>query len=87
MGGVEVALMEVKRTSGDSVTIKLRYTNKTTDKKKLDHGGQGLNAWRFALDAYLVDRATGKKYVTLKDQDGNPVGRNSKNATAPSLTA
>ena len=45
VGGVEVALMEVKRTSGDSVTIKFRYTNKTTDKKKLDHGGQGLNGW------------------------------------------
>ena len=74
--GVEVALLEVKRTSGDSVTIKFRYTNKTTDNKKLDHGGQGLDAWRFAWDAYFVDPATNKKYVTLKDQDGNPVAAN-----------
>ena len=76
VGGVEVALMEVKRTTGDSVTIKFRYTNKTTEKKKLDHGGQGLDAWRFAWDAYFVDPATDKKYVTLKDQDGNPVAAN-----------
>ena len=76
VGGVEVALMEVKRTTGDSVTIKFRYTNKTTEKKKLDHGGQGLDAWRFAWDAYFVDPATNKKYETLKDQDGNPVAAN-----------
>jgi hypothetical protein len=76
VGGVEVALMEVKRTTGDSVTIKFRYTNKTTSTKKLDHGGQGLDAWRFAWDAYFVDPATNKKYVTLKDQDGNPVAAN-----------
>ena len=76
VGGVEVALMEVKRTTGDSVTIKFRYTNKTTDKKKLDHGGQGLDAWRFAWAAYFVDPATNKKYETLKDQDGNPVAAN-----------
>jgi hypothetical protein len=75
-GGVEVALLEVKRTSSDSVTIKFRYTNKTTDTKKLDHGGQWLDAWRFAWDAYFVDPATNKKYVTLKDQDGNPVAAN-----------
>jgi hypothetical protein len=75
VGGVEVALMEVKRTTGDSVTIKFRYTNKTTDKKKLDHGGQGLDAWRFAWDAYFVDPAN-KKYVTLKDPDGNPIAAN-----------
>jgi len=76
VGGVEVALMEVKRTTGDSVTIKFRYTNKTTGQKKLDHGGQGLDAWRFAWDAYFVDPATKQKYVTLKDENGYPVAAN-----------
>jgi hypothetical protein len=75
VGGVEVALLEVKRTSTDSVTIKFRYTNKTTEKKNLAHGGQGLDAWRFASDAYFVD-ATNKKYVTLKDENGYPVAAN-----------
>ncbi len=71
--GVEVALMEVKRTPGDAVTIKFRYTNKTTDKKKLDHGGQGLDAWRFGSDVYFVDPATNKKYTPLKDQNNYPI--------------
>lgn len=73
VGGVEVALLEVKRTSGDTITIRYRYTNKTTAKKTLDHGGQGLDAWRFGRDAYFVDPATNKKYPLLKDQTGQPV--------------
>jgi hypothetical protein len=72
-GGVEVALLEVKRTSGDAVTIRFRYTNKTTDKKKLDHGGQGLDAWRFGSDVYFVDPATNKKYTPLKDSNDYPI--------------
>lgn len=75
VSGVEVALMEVKRTSADSVTIKFRYTNKTPEKKTLDHGGEGLNAWRFA-DAYFVVPSTNRKYTVLKDQNGQPVAAN-----------
>ena len=76
VGGVEVALVEVKRTSGDSVTIRYRYTNKTNEKKKLDHGGDGLYAWRFAHDAYYVVVKTSKKYEPLKDENGYPVAAN-----------
>jgi hypothetical protein len=74
--GVEVALIEVKRASGDSVTIKYRYTNKTTEKKKLDHGGDGLNAWRFGQDAYFVVPKTNQKFTVLKDENGYPVAAN-----------
>lgn len=76
VGGVEVALVEVKRTSGDSVTIKYRYTNQTTEKKKLDHGGDGLNAWRFGSDAFFVVPGTSKKYTPLQDENGYPIAAN-----------
>ena len=74
--GVEVALVEVKRTSGDTVTVRFRYTNKTTDKKKLDHGGDGLNAWRFGQDAYYVVPKSNQKFSVLKDENGYPVAAN-----------
>jgi hypothetical protein len=73
VGGVEVALLEVKRTSGDSITIRYRYTNNTTEKKRLSHGGDGLYAWRFAHDAYFIVPTTKLKYTPLKDENGYPV--------------
>ena len=71
--GVEVTLVEVKRTAANSVTIKYRYTNKTTTKKELNHGGQGLDAWRFGGDVYFVVPSTNQKYETLKDENNYPV--------------
>jgi hypothetical protein len=74
-GGIDVVLLEVKRTSGDTLTIKWQYNNKTNEKKKLDHGAQaGLDSYRFAGDAYYIDPGTGKKYTVLQDESRNPLG-------------
>jgi hypothetical protein len=70
--GVEVALLEVKRASGNTVTIKWQYRNKTNEKKPLNHGANmGMDSYRFAKDVYFLDPSQ-KKYVVLKDAQGIP---------------
>ena len=70
--GVEVALLEVKRASGNTVTIKWQYRNKTNEKKPLNHGANmGMDSYRFAQDVYFLDPSQ-KKYVVLKDAQGIP---------------
>ena len=71
VGEVEVALMEVKRTSAGEVTIRYRYTNKAAASKTLHHGSDGLDAWRFASGVHYV--AGGKKYEVLKGENDYPV--------------
>jgi len=44
--GVEVALLEVKRASGNTVTIRWQYRNKTAEKKPLNH-------WRKHGDGFI----------------------------------
>ena len=46
-GGVEVVLQEVRRTSGDSLTVRWRYRNRSGDDKLL---AQGSGSWS---DPYL----------------------------------
>lgn len=71
--GVEVALLEVKRASGNTVTIRWQYRNKTNEKKPLNHGANmGMDSYRFAKDVYFLD-PSGKKYVPLKDDQGMPI--------------
>jgi hypothetical protein len=70
--GVEVALLEVKRASGNTVTIRWQYRNKTNEKKLLNHGANmGMDSYRFAKDVYFLDPSQ-KKYVVLKDAQGIP---------------
>jgi len=72
--GVEVILMEVKRTSGDTITVKWRYRNKTKENKELlKSSSSWSDAYRFSLNAYLIDPVNKKKYLVLKDEKGNPI--------------
>ena len=74
MGGVDVVLLEVRRTSGDTITIKWKYRNKTKENKELVKSTSSWSdAYRFSLDAYLVDPVNKKKYLVLKDEKGNPI--------------
>ena len=67
--GVQVVLTELRRTSGDTVTLRLQFRN-TTDKEVSDSLFYGTN---IALRTYLLD-ATRKKYTVLQDPDNRPVG-------------
>ena len=67
--GVQVALTELRRTSGDTVTLRLQFRN-TTDSDVSDSLFYGSN---IASRTYLLD-ATRKKYAVLEDAEGQPVG-------------
>jgi hypothetical protein len=81
VAGVEVALLEVKRTSGDTLTIKWQYRNKTQEEKKLTKSAfSWSDPFLLSYDAYLIDPVNKKKYLLLKDAEGTPIaarhGRN-----------
>jgi len=74
VGGVDVVLLEVKRTSGDTLTLKWQFRNKTQESKDLTKGGGSWSdPYLLSLSAYLIDPANRKKYLLVKDESGNPI--------------
>jgi hypothetical protein len=68
--GVQVALMDVRRTSGDTVTVRLQFRN-TTD--------QEVSNSLFYSDGivaamYLLDNDSKKKHLVVRDAENKPVG-------------
>ena len=73
MGGVEVALLEVKRTSGDTLNVRWRYHNGTQDEQTLfEESSTWYTKYRLAADTYFLDLINQKKHLVLK-ADGNPI--------------
>ncbi|HEY3204346.1 MAG TPA: hypothetical protein VGL03_11865 [Thermoanaerobaculia bacterium] len=70
-GGVDVVLLEVKRTSGDTLTLKWQYRSKAQEDKELDP--QDATGWGLSRDAYLVDSVNKKKYFVVRDSKGAPL--------------
>jgi hypothetical protein len=72
--GAQVSLVECRRTSGDSVTIKWRYRNATNAPIKLSKGG---TAWRepyqLTADAFFIDPVNKKKYLVITDDQRLPL--------------
>ena len=63
--GVEVALTQVQRASGDTLTVRWSYRNRTQEDKPVT-GEIG--------ETYLVDPVNRKKYLIVRDANGLPVG-------------
>jgi hypothetical protein len=77
--GVQVALMDVRRTSGDTVTVRVQFRN-TTDKELTNRIFSGSN---IVDDMYLVDGASKKKYLVVRDAEDKPVGYSGSSQTIP----
>jgi len=74
VGGVDVVLLEVKRTSGDTLTLKWRYRNKTSEKKVLvGFSASWFDKYRLSAETYLIDSVNKKKYLVIKDGDDHPI--------------
>ena len=68
--GLAVEIQELKRTAGDTVTLKLAFANSGQQEVKMDQfGGPGFNVWSLA-GVTLVDIVGKKKYFTASDSDG-----------------
>ena len=81
---VEVALLEVTRTPGDTVTVKWQYRNKGTKQRELQ--AIGLNEadhYKLVAAAYLVDPVNKKKYLIVRDANDVPLGSRSNNYRLP----
>jgi len=70
IGDLEVALLEVKRTSGGTLTVRWQYRNK---------GSRGMSVGtgrEVAEGSYLLDQTNKKKYLVVRDAQNQPVGAN-----------
>ena len=73
VGGVKVAVLELKRTS-TGITARWQYRNETDNEVKASLGGTvGGDNQRLPRNAYLLDAATKTKYAVKKDTDGKLV--------------
>jgi hypothetical protein len=74
VGGVKVELLEVKRDSPTVVTVRWRYRNETDEAKQLTKQRTGsVDAYRLALNSYLLDQTKRIKYPLSRDTDREPV--------------
>ena len=70
--GVGVELTSVTRGDGDTITIKFKYTNSGSKVAKISHLGQ-FGGDNVAEHVYYVDAKNKKKYLVVKDAEGNAV--------------
>lgn len=70
LSGIEIALMDVRRTSGDTVTVRWQYRNTLTTGQDVDELWQN---YQIADRAYLIDPGNKKKYLVLRDAADTPV--------------
>lgn len=70
VSGIEVALMDVRRTSGDTVTVRWQYRNTLTAGQDVDELWQN---YVIADRAYLIDPGNKKKYLVVRDAANTPV--------------
>ncbi len=74
VGGVAVVFLEVKRTAGNTMTVRWKYVNKTQDKKQLTHTRTGwLDPYRLSYGAYIIDNVDKTKYNLVTDASKHPV--------------
>ena len=77
--GVSVELTSVTRGDGDTITIKFKYTNSGAKAANITSLGQFSGYDNIAAKVYYVDGKNKKKYLVVKDAEGNAVASNLKN--------
>jgi hypothetical protein len=70
---VTVELKSVKRASGDTITLKFKYTNTGSEDVDISRGGQ-YGHDNVIEHVYYVDTKNNKKYLIVKDSEGEPLG-------------
>jgi hypothetical protein len=72
--GVEVTLVEVRRTGGDSVTAKWRFRNTQSNEVKVAQGGTSWSApYELTAESFLIDPVNKKKYLVITDEKRLPL--------------
>lgn len=73
--GVSVELSPVTRGDGDTITIKFKYTNSGAKAANVSQLGR-FGGDSIAAHVYYVDGKNKKKYLVVKDAEGNAVASN-----------
>jgi hypothetical protein len=76
--GVTLQVTELKRTSGDTLTLKFAMSNTGTTTDTYLTGTK-------LSEIYLIDAANKKKYMTLKDSEGKCVCTNGTDYVKPGM--
>jgi hypothetical protein len=72
--GVEVTLLEARRTAGDSVTVKWRYRNTLSNGVKILQGGSSWSeVYKLTMGAFFIDPVNKKKYLVITDAENIPL--------------
>jgi hypothetical protein len=74
--GVQVGVKALKRNDGDTVTLRFQIINKSDAQFDLNNGIRDPNAhdgYGVVSGVYLLDQANKKKYLVVRDADGNCV--------------
>ncbi len=73
-GDVDVVLLKVARTSGDTLTLRWKYVNRSGEKKRLTSQRTGwIDPYRLSSDAYVLDTVNHTKFTVLLDATKHPV--------------
>ncbi len=72
-GDVEVGILQVQRTPGDTLTLRWQYQNKSAEEKTVLESDAGLGEFGLAKSAYLIDNSNKKKYFVVEDSNKTPV--------------
>ena len=68
--GVEVALLRVRRASGETLNVHWRYSNRTQETKTLFTGsGSWYTPYKLAADVYIIDNVNQKKHLVVEAND------------------
>ncbi len=80
--GESVKITELKRSSGDTVTLKFVISNTTSEETPIEVFGGDWYNWDMR-NVFLLDVPNKKKYFTLKDGEGNTVSSRGKGRIKP----
>jgi hypothetical protein len=75
--GISVELTSVTKGDGDTLTIKLKYTNNGSKPVNVSKEGQ-FTSENVAEKVYYIDPKNKKKYLVIKDSEGHAVASNMK---------
>lgn len=74
--GLQVDLIEVKKTSGNTITIRFRYRN--TGNKVLNLATDRYQYKNVSEEMYFVDATNNKKYFVVRDAEDKPLSNDLK---------
>lgn len=72
-GDVEISILELQRSSGNTLTLRWQYQNKSNEVKTVLKGDPGEGTYGLARNVYIIDPQNKKKYMVVEDEKREPI--------------